>query len=152
MEYQDQQNAMWILEAYLNITARIAIKRKLYWDIAISPGIHISGYKVILQETPEDAYIQKSLSKNILDSLNKSSRNFHDVHLYQLQVVQKALKYQMRGNTICSRRGTNTAWRFSRYAKQIFARESLFLYIPYLSFSINSAIMQIKLSTVCQHC
>lgn len=58
MEHKDQQKAMWILEAYLNITARIAIKRKLYWDIAISPAVYTSGYKVILQETPEDAYIQ----------------------------------------------------------------------------------------------
>jgi len=128
MEYKDQQKAMWILEAYLNITARIAIKRKLYWDIAISPAVYISGYKVILQETPEDAYIQKSLSKNILDSLNKSSSNFHEVHLYQLWVPQKALKYQICGKKNCSRRGTNTAWRFSRYVKLIFARESLFLY------------------------
>lgn len=47
---------MWILkEVYLNITARIAINRRFYWDIIIWPVIYISGYKIILQKTREDA-------------------------------------------------------------------------------------------------
>lgn len=72
---------MWILEVCLNTTARIAINRKLCCDIIISLAICISGYKIILQETPEDAYIWKSPSKNIFDSLNKSSRDLYEVCL-----------------------------------------------------------------------
>lgn len=46
---------MWILEVHLNIKAGIPINRRLYWDIITQLVIYVSGYRIILQEIPEDA-------------------------------------------------------------------------------------------------
>lgn len=55
----------------LDIKARIPINRRLYWDIITQLVIYVSGYRIIFQEIPEDIKLQKSLSKNIFNSLSK---------------------------------------------------------------------------------
>lgn len=62
---------MWVLEVHLSIKAKISINKRLYWNIITQLVICVAGYRIILQEIPEDALAQKSLSKNIFNSLSK---------------------------------------------------------------------------------
>lgn len=78
------QKAIGILEVGLNITVRIAINRMLYQDIIIWLVIYISRYKVILQETPEDASLQKSLSQKYIHPIEQVKKLLQSASLNKL--------------------------------------------------------------------